>query len=159
MDVSRSESCAHPGRPAGGSGVARRVVLLLLAILPTWVGAGCVHRRMTVTSNPPGARVLVDGEDAGLTPVSVDFTYYGTREITLIKDGYETLTVMQPVATPWYQIAPVPEFFSDNFALTNVTDRHHFQYDMQRQQQAPRRELLDRANSLRMEAKIGHSVP
>ena len=36
------------------------VVMTLAASLP-----GCVHRRLTVNSNPPGARVLLDGEEVG----------------------------------------------------------------------------------------------
>lgn len=109
---------------------------------------------MTIATNPPGARVLVDGQDVGLTPVSADFTYYGTRQITLIKDGYETRTVMQRVRTPWYQIPPF-DFVSDNFLPFKVTNRHFFQYDLDRQQQVPRRELLDRARDLRSEAHLG----
>ena len=109
---------------------------------------------MTINSNPPGARVLVDGNDIGLTPVSKDFTYYGTRQITLIKDGYETRTVMQRVRTPWYQWFPF-EFFSDNLLPFKVTNRHHFHYEMERSRQVPQGELLDRANSLRSETQFG----
>ena len=54
---------------------------------------GCVQRRMTIRSNPPGALVYVDDYQVGTTPVSTDFVYYGTRKIRLIKDGYDTLTV------------------------------------------------------------------
>lgn len=109
---------------------------------------------MTINSNPSGARVLVDGEDIGLTPVSMDFLYYGTRQITLIKDGYETLTVMQPVQIPWYQVPPL-DFFSDNLLPVKVTNRHFFAYDLQRQKHVPQNELLDRANTLRSESHVG----
>lgn len=113
-----------------------------------------MHRRMTINSNPPGARVLVDGKDIGLTPVSMDFLYYGTREITLIKDGYETKTVMQDVSMPWYQVPPL-DFISDNFVPYKVTNRHGFHYDLQPQKQVPQRSLIDRGNSLRNAAQYG----
>ena len=113
-----------------------------------------MHRRMTFRSNPPGALVLVDGQEIGFTPVSVDFTYYGTREITLIKDGYETLTVLQDVPAPWYQYVPL-DFVSDNFLPYKVTNRHEFSYRLQRTTTVPTQELLDRANSLRSETRIG----
>jgi len=71
--------------------------------------------------------VEVDGQRLGYTPVSMDFTYYGTREVTLSLPGYETMTVQQKTPTPWYQVYPV-EFVSDNFALTHLTDRHLFRY-------------------------------
>ncbi|MEX0585049.1 MAG: PEGA domain-containing protein, partial [Pirellulales bacterium] len=87
-----------------------RVALALLAVL-TCAASGCVHRRMTIRTDPPGALVEVDGERLGLTPVSTDFLYYGTREITMSAPGYETLVVPQRVPPPWYQVFPL-EFFA-----------------------------------------------
>ena len=55
---------------------------------------------MMVRSNPPGATVYVDGYEIGTTPIATDFIYYGTRQIKLVKDGYETLTVNQPIPAP-----------------------------------------------------------
>lgn len=100
--------------------------LLLAAVLVT-AGSGCVSRRLSIVSDPPGALVEVDGQRLGYTPVSMDFTYYGTREVTLSMPGYETLTVQQKTPTPWYQVFPA-EFVSDNLALTHLTDRHTFRY-------------------------------
>ena len=111
---------------SGASAVMRRrtatIVLLLLAVAGS---SGCMYRRLTIRSDPPGALVMIDGREVGFTPYSTDFIYYGTREITLIKDGYETLTVMQPVPPPWYQIPPL-DFVSDNFLPFKVTNRHEF---------------------------------
>ena len=66
------------------------VVLMLLAS-----SSGCVQRRFLVRSQPEGALVTIDHQSIGLTPVSVPFTYYGTREIQLEKDGYKTVKVKQ----------------------------------------------------------------
>ena len=109
---------------------------------------------MTIRSDPPGAQVLVDGEKVGHTPASVDFTYYGTREITLVKPGYETLSVFQRIRPPWYQIPPL-DFFSDNLLPFRVTNRHDFQYHLAPRVVVPTGELLERANSLRSEAQMG----
>lgn len=106
---------------------------------------------MMIRSDPPGAAVMVDGEEAGYTPMAVDFTYYGTREITLVKDGYRTLTLYQKVPTPWYQIFPL-EFVTDNFALTKIRDRRDFTYRMEPEVIMPTQELLDRASNLRSDA-------
>jgi hypothetical protein len=125
----------------------------LAAMLPLGL-TGCVSRRMTVQSNPPGALLLVEGREIGYTPVSLDFTYYGTREFTLIKDGYETLTVQQPVRAPWYQW-PGVEFVADNFTPGHITDRHGFAYQMQPQQTVPNDELLRRGEMLRGESRVG----
>lgn len=129
----------------------------LVGLLLATAGAGCVSRRLMVQSNPPGALVLVEGKEVGYTPTAIDFTYYGTREITLIKDGYETLTVLQKVPTPWYQM-PGIDFFSDNLLPYRIADRHSFAYTMNPLRQediTPNRGVIDRAQMLRSEAQIG----
>lgn len=112
-----------------------------------------VNRRMTIRTDPPGAMVRLDGKDIGFTPVAVDFTHYGTREITLIKDGYETLTTLQTVRPPWYQVFPL-DFVSDNFLPFRVQNRHEFDYSLQPKLIAPAEEILNRANGLRSESLI-----
>jgi PEGA domain-containing protein len=131
----------------------QRPVLVLLA-LALVTQAGCVSRRLMVQSNPPGAMVLLEGKEVGYTPTGVDFTYYGTRALTLIKDGYETKTQLVPVRAPWYQW-PVIEFFSDNFLLGRITDRHSAQFDLEPKRMVPNQELLNRGQILRNEAQIG----
>ena len=132
----------------------RALAVVCLAVGLASLSSGCVHRRMTIQSDPPGALVLLDGDEVVYTPSSVNFTYYGTRECTLMKDGYETLTAMQRVRSPWYQVPPL-DFISDNLLPFRVTNRHEFQYRMQPQLIVPTNELLERANSLRTETHIG----
>jgi hypothetical protein len=126
------------------------IATLLLAINST----GCVHRRLTIRSQPVGAKVYVDGQDAGFTPTSVDFTYYATREVRLVKPGFETQTRQVRLAPPWYQTPPL-DFFSDNFSPGRVTDRREVRFTMEPSVIVPKHELLDRANSLRTESRIG----
>jgi hypothetical protein len=143
------------------SSVISRLLLSLWAVVLVSIEAGCVHRRMTIESNPAGALVLVDGKEYGYTPVSLDFTYYGTREVTLIKDGYETQTFPAKLQTPWYQVIPL-DFFSDNFSPTQITNRHRFRYELHRKDElAPgqlnqdtEEELRNRGNSIRSEALL-----
>ena len=142
---SRSLSHIHSKRP--------HLALTLLALI-TLAQTGCVSRRLMVQSNPPGAMVLVEGKEVGYTPTGIDFTYYGTRELTLIKDGYETKTQLVPVRAPWYQW-PVIDFFSDNFLLGRVTDRHSVQLELEPRRMVPNQELLNRGQTLRNEAQIG----
>lgn len=129
---------------------------LCIAILIACAGSGCVQRRMTIRSDPPGALVEVNGERLGLTPVSTDFTYYGTREITLSAPGYETLTVAQPVPPPWYQVPPF-EFFADNLLPFRVTNRHDFVYRMRPKDPRLDEEdqLLNRAQGFRSQSQVG----
>lgn len=128
------------------SSPSTRFVLVAVALMLA-ASSGCVSRRLTIRSDPPGALVEVDGERIGVTPVSMDFTYYGTREFSLAMPGYETLTVQQPIPTPWYQVFPI-DFISDNLLPFHVTDRHDFTYRLQ-----PRRAPLDEEHSLSNRAR------
>jgi len=109
---------------------------------------GCVQRRMMIRSNPPGALVYVDDYEIGVTPVSSNFTYYGRRKIRLVKDGFETLTVMQSIPAPWYQVPPL-DFVSENLVPGEIRDRQTFTYQMTPQRVVPTDQLLGRAENLR----------
>ncbi len=142
---------------------ARLIVVLLAAAMIAPAG-GCVRRRLNVRSNPPGALVYVDNQQVGTTPCGVDFTYYGTREIRLVKPGYETLTVNQPIPTPWYQIPPL-DFVSENLVPTKIRDNRTVSFNLAPQIVIPTEQLLDRANQLRADTQqypvtqVGAAIP
>jgi hypothetical protein len=128
-----------------------------MLVLVAMVAPGCVRRRMLIRSQPDGAMVYVDDQEVGITPVSVEFTYYGTRKIQLIKDSYETLTVKQAFFPPWYQF-PVIEFFSENLSPWEHRDEHLLDFRLEPQQIVPDDRLLERAQELRVNASQGYSA-
>src|ERR1700690_4323594 len=115
--------------------------------------AGCVERRMTIRSNPPGAQVYVDDYEIGTAPVSHGYTYYGTRKIRLVKDGYETLTVYQPMPAPWYGW-PGIDFFSENLWPHKIRDERSFEYQLSPIINVPTEELRARAEQLRSASQV-----
>ena len=121
---------------------------ILIGLAVCMVGCGGVSRRMTIRTNPPGARVFVDDYEIGTSPVSHNFTYYGHRKIRLVKDGYETLTVMQRVPTPWYEIPPL-DFVSETLIPMKIRDRQTFNYQLTPQMVVPPEQLMGRAEQLR----------
>jgi len=137
------------------------IVLVASIALPAHA---TVRRRLNVNSNPPGALVYVDNQQIGTTPCSVDFTYYGTREIRLIKPGFETLTVNQPIPAPWYEYVPL-DFVSENLIGMKVRDNRTVSYNLAPQLVIPTSELIDRANQLRQDtlqygiAPVGATLP
>jgi hypothetical protein len=130
--------------------LARTAIFTFIG-LTLFAESGCVRRRLNVRSNPPGALVYVDNQQIGTTPCSVDFTYYGTREIRLIKPGYETLAINQPIPTPWYQIPPL-DFVSENLTPMKIRDNRTVTFDMSPQIIVPPNVIVDRASQLRQEA-------
>ncbi len=128
--------------------------ICLIGMALSLLQVGCVHRRMTVVSDPPEALVRVDGQDIGYTPASVDFTYYGTREVQLLKDGYETQTQLVNIPAPWYQRFPL-DFFSDNFLGTHTTDQRQYFFRLQPRRTDQAADVIERGRALRSEAMHG----
>lgn len=128
--------------------------ILWLAVLICLTQSGCVHRRVTINSYPQGALVKVDGKDIGYTPASFDFTWYGTREVKLLKDGYETHTEHIEIDSPWYQKFPL-DFISDNFLGRHTTDHRQFSFQLQPKRQDHSSDVMNRAKALRSEAQHG----
>lgn len=126
----------------------QRALLITLALAMCSLQTGCVRRRLTVHSNPPGALVYVDNQQIGTTPCSVDFIYYGTREIRLVKPGFDTLTINQPIPTPWYQFPPL-DFVSENLVPAKIRDNRTVTYNLSPQMMIPTEELIQRGEQLR----------
>ena len=129
--------------------------LILIVLFPLFLlQTGCVHRRVTVNSYPQGALVKVDGRDIGYTPASFDYTWYGTREVQLLLDGYETHTELVRINAPWYQKFPL-DFVSDNFLGRHVSDHRQFSFQLQPKRTDLSDDVMKRAGSLRSEAVHG----
>jgi hypothetical protein len=129
-------------------------MLTTLLLLPPM---GCVRRRLTVRTNPPGAAVYVDKHPIGHTPVSVPFTYYGTRSIEVIRDGYRTEKVMRTLSAPWYQYPPI-DFLAETFWPWEVRDERIIDVEMIPEPIVSSPELMKRAEELRLQAAQGVAV-
>lgn len=134
---------------------AQGIALLAIVLV---AGSGCVQRRMTIRSNPPGALVYVDDYQIGTTPVSTDFVYYGTRKIRLVKDGFETLTVRQPIPVPWYEVFPL-DFVSENLWPWEIRDERVVDLAMAPAESQPAELVVARAQTARLAAGSLPPVP
>ncbi len=130
----------------------RRLHLVLAATLIATGLCGCVERRYTIRSDPPGALVIVNDEEIGTTPVSRAFTFYGDRKIRLIREGYEVHDVIQPIEAPyWDNLAT--EFFTENLIPYTMRDERTFTYKLTPAQPTDANALMNRAESLRTQAQ------
>jgi len=134
-----------------------RLAPFLTVLIACVFVAGCVQRRMMVRTSPPGALVYIDDYEIGTTPVATDFTYYGKRKIRLVKDGYETQTIMQPVRAPWYQIPPL-DFVSENVIPWEIRDQRTLNYQLAPQMVVPTEQLLGRAEQFRRSSQAAGGV-
>jgi hypothetical protein len=134
-----------------------RAGVALVWLLGLAASSGCVERRMTVRTNPPGALVSVSGgkldslsdeHELGFSPVSTNYVYNGTRRITLVKPGYATRTVYQDLKPRWYELFPL-EFFAENVIPWRLRDHRVLQYDLEPQPLTPTQPLLERGEEFR----------
>ena len=66
-----------------------------LAGLLLWSSACTATKPSILATDPPGARVLVDGKDSGLvTPCAIQLPERSSQRIDLELEGYETATRM-----------------------------------------------------------------
>jgi hypothetical protein len=122
-----------------------------LALVVAATSTGCVERRYVVTSDPPGALVFRNGIPLGPSPVDDFFIYYGDYDITLVKDGYETLHVKVKINPPWYEYPPL-DFVAENlfpYTIRDIREGDPFHFQLQPLQAVRPDDVRKRANELR----------
>jgi len=129
----------------------RARICFFLGVVALLTGSGCIERRYTIRSDPPGALAIVNGEEIGPTPVSRPFTFYGDRRIRLEREGYAPLDTVQQIEAPWYDNL-VTEFFTENLIPYTFRDERDYTYKMIPTQPRDTNELLRDAESMRAEA-------
>ncbi len=134
------------------------VAFILSVALAESANAQGVQRRLVIHTNPPGALVKIDDNEIGITPVSTSFVYYGTRKIQLIKPGFETMTFLQPIRVPWYEL-PGLDFFSEHVLPGERRDVRVLTYSMQPKIIVSTEQLLGRAEALRRDGQTTTLVP
>ena len=137
---------------------------LLLVVL----ASGCSSRSLTIESSPPGARVILNRQEVGNTPITVPYRYGGVNEILVIPPP------AKPKATPYmpalvyhdtWKFAldfPVVDGFADLFGTEDhqvvaVTLRENESVKLLRRDADSRGQVLDalraRADVLRRRAR------
>lgn len=124
----------------------RKAIAVLLAVVLTAV-LGCVERKVTVTSTPPGAKVYLDDEEKGETPVTFRFNFYGDRTFMLKKDGYRVKKEVRKVAQPFWAYPPL-DILTDLGPLP-MKDRKKYHFDLEPITEVRTEDLLDRARRVR----------
>jgi hypothetical protein len=106
--------------------------------------AGCISRSILIESEPPGAQVRLNGTPVGETPVTVSFRHYGTYDVELRKDGFETLRTWESVPAPGYARFPLC-LFTELLWPGRIRDDRYLSYKLARPVAPDRAGLLRRA--------------
>jgi hypothetical protein len=136
----------------------RRLMVAFLLLMYVFTSfTGCVRRRLTIRTNPPGAMVYVDRQPIGMTPVSTRFTYYGTRHVEVIKDGYRTEKFLRRFNPPWYEL-PVLAFATETLWPFEVRDERIVDVQMSPDPVVPVEAVIASGQELRDQARMGVAV-
>lgn len=124
-----------------------------LAVLLVAVGAssGCVRRTLTIKTAPEGARVTLNDDEVGTSPVTVPFTWYGDLDVIIHMEGYKTLHTHHKVVRPWYQYPPV-DLIAEAFVPFTIRDEHEAAFELEPAEPIARDKLLEQAHDLRERA-------
>jgi len=122
--------------------------ILLSSLILTTGPAGCVRRIVTINTDPQGARVTLNDEEIGTSPVSVDFLWYGDYDVILHKNGYETLHTHHKLFAPWYQVPPI-DFIAEALVPFTIDDRREMFFALEPAKEINREQLLENAAEFR----------
>ena len=122
-------------------------VLTATAVLVATMFSGCIERSFEIRSDPPGALVVVDGVEMGITPIAQEFVHYGTRNIILSKQGFQRKTVAQKMEPPWYEYFPI-DFFVEIVWPFPVRDSRIYAYLLEPATEVDKKGVLKRADDL-----------
>ena len=136
------------------SNVSNRRFAVALLVLFLLASTGCVNRRLIVKTQPEGAFVSIGHRPVGYSPVSVPYTYHGTRDIQIEKDGYKPINVQQRLRPKWYSVFPI-SFFTENFSPREIRDQRILDFQLEPKTMTNENELIGRANDLRTNVERG----
>lgn len=78
----------------------RKLIFVLLAMLALVVFPGAIRKVATITSEPSGAGVWINGVYRGKTPVEIPYNWNWYYDFTLKKDGFRDYCVRERFYAP-----------------------------------------------------------
>lgn len=122
--------------------------ILLISLLVT----GCVERRLTVVTEPAEAVVWLNDEEIGVSPVTVNFNWYGDYRVRIEKPGYEILNTHRKLDRPTHDRFPL-DFFAEVLWPGRIEDAYTWNFELAPYQQKSADELIESAMELKQQAK------
>lgn len=119
-------------------------VLCLATVLLT----GCVERTLTIHTEPPGAVVVLNDQEIGVSPVTVPFNWYGDYWVRASREGYETLDTHRRLQPPIYDHPPL-DFFTEVLWPGRIVNAYEWTFDLTVKEYPTRDEFIEQGQSLR----------
>jgi PEGA domain len=141
-------------------GPAATTRLLALLTLPTALACRA-ERHLVFETDPTGATVRLDDQVVGQTPLDLRFEHYGSRQLTIYREGFRTYSTVIEVDTPWYSYFPL-DFITEVLLPFGWEDTHRFEVVLEeetgRVTDTDLADVLQRAETLRRAGPGGPAV-
>ncbi|MGQ0629140.1 MAG: PEGA domain-containing protein [Phycisphaerales bacterium] len=112
-------------------------------------GCGSQERVITITTDPPGALCYLNDVELGRTPCDTTFKFFGTYDVRLVLDGYETLYTSRDTEQPWYELPGIDLAAAALPGVRRTDVRWAFVLNKAPASDADEPALLERARQLR----------
>ena len=129
--------------------------MVALAVFVLVLVPACVRRTIKITTEPPNARVFLNDQEIGRSEVTTDFLWYGDYDVTIRKEGFQTLQTNWTLKPPWYQWIPI-DFFTEALWPGQIHDQRERHFVLEPAQNPTSEELLQRAAQAREQAANSH---
>ena len=113
--------------------------------------SGCVERELTIVTKPEGAKVVLNDEEIGTSPVTVPFNWYGNYKVHLSKKGYETLISNKCLKRPAHDYFPL-DLLADVMNSKRV-DKYCWEFELTEYSKPDRNTLINRAGQMKIEGE------
>lgn len=123
-----------------------QLALFIACVFAAVAMPGCVHRTISITSDPTGALVHLNGREIGRTPLDIEFVHYGTYDVVLEKDGFEPMLTSGKADAPIWDNVPLD--FCSEMIPADLHSKIVWHYTLVPRSDDPAA-LLDRARELR----------
>ncbi len=124
--------------------------LTLMSLAAVALICGCVERRLTINTRPQGALVLLNDEEIGRSPVTVNFNWYGDYAVRATKQGFRTLETHRQLKGPWYDQFPF-DFFAQIVSPARTVDAYQWTFDLEPLRPPARAELIRKSQKLKQQ--------
>lgn len=122
-------------------------VLFVLVLLCS----GCVERQLTVKTEPTDALIVLNDEEIGYSPVTINFEWYGDYNVRISKTGYQTLRTHRNLERPMRDKFPF-DLFVDALWPRRIVDKYEWTFHLAPYEAADRQDLINSAVSLKKDA-------
>jgi len=109
---------------------------------------GCVERKLTINTEPQGAVVTLNDEEIGTSPVTVGFEWYGDYNVSISKQGYETLKTHRDLKAPMHDGFPF-DFFAQCLNPKRIVDSYEWTFTLEEKKPVDKNELIKEAQKLK----------